>query len=64
MEEAAGAAVVVEDRELSPARLAQEVGALLSDRGRLEAMSRASAALARPEAAGEIAGEILAQIRG
>jgi UDP-N-acetylglucosamine--N-acetylmuramyl-(pentapeptide) pyrophosphoryl-undecaprenol N-acetylglucosamine transferase len=61
--ERAGAAVVIEDRQLSPARLAQEVGALLADHGRLEAMSRASAALARPEAAREIANEILARIR-
>jgi UDP-N-acetylglucosamine--N-acetylmuramyl-(pentapeptide) pyrophosphoryl-undecaprenol N-acetylglucosamine transferase len=59
----AGAAIVIPDAELTPARLAQEVGALLSDRGWLAAMARASAALAKPEAAREIAHEILAVAR-
>jgi UDP-N-acetylglucosamine--N-acetylmuramyl-(pentapeptide) pyrophosphoryl-undecaprenol N-acetylglucosamine transferase len=54
-----GAAIVIPDDELTGPRLAQEVGSLLADRGRLAAMSRASAALARPEAATEIAGELL-----
>jgi UDP-N-acetylglucosamine--N-acetylmuramyl-(pentapeptide) pyrophosphoryl-undecaprenol N-acetylglucosamine transferase len=58
--ELAGAAVVIPDEELSGPRLAQEVGRLLGDRQRLEAMARASAALARPEAAAEIARELLA----
>jgi UDP-N-acetylglucosamine--N-acetylmuramyl-(pentapeptide) pyrophosphoryl-undecaprenol N-acetylglucosamine transferase len=58
--ESAGAAVVIPDHELTGARLAQEVGHLLADRGRLAAMARASAALARPDAAGEIAAEVLA----
>jgi UDP-N-acetylglucosamine--N-acetylmuramyl-(pentapeptide) pyrophosphoryl-undecaprenol N-acetylglucosamine transferase len=58
--EQAGAAVVIEDRELTGSRLAAEVGALLADRGRLAAMARASAALARPDAAAEIAAEVLA----
>jgi UDP-N-acetylglucosamine--N-acetylmuramyl-(pentapeptide) pyrophosphoryl-undecaprenol N-acetylglucosamine transferase len=57
--ERAGAAVVIPDAELTPRRLAQEVGALLADRGRLAAMGRASAALARPDAAREIAREVL-----
>lgn len=56
----AGAAVVVADGELSAERLAAEVAGLLGDPGRLEAMGRASAALARPDAAAEIAGEVLA----
>ncbi len=56
----AGAAIVIPDPELNPARLAREVGALLADPGRLGAMARASAALARPHAAGQIAGEVLA----
>ena len=56
----AGAAVVIPDAELSGARLAQEVGRLLADRSRLTAMARASAQLARPEAAHEIAHELLA----
>ena len=56
----AGAAVVVPDAELSPERLAREVGELLGDPGRLRAMSRASASLARPNAARDIAGELVA----
>jgi UDP-N-acetylglucosamine--N-acetylmuramyl-(pentapeptide) pyrophosphoryl-undecaprenol N-acetylglucosamine transferase len=59
----AGAAVVIPDRELSAARLAGEVGRLLADRSRLEAMARASAALARPQAARETAEELLAAVR-
>lgn len=57
--EQAGAAVIIPDAELTPARLAQEVGGLLADRSRLRAMARASAALARPDAAREIAREVL-----
>jgi UDP-N-acetylglucosamine--N-acetylmuramyl-(pentapeptide) pyrophosphoryl-undecaprenol N-acetylglucosamine transferase len=57
--ERAGAAVVIPDDELTGPRLAQEVGALLADRTRLAAMANASAALAKPHAAGEIAAEIL-----
>jgi UDP-N-acetylglucosamine--N-acetylmuramyl-(pentapeptide) pyrophosphoryl-undecaprenol N-acetylglucosamine transferase len=56
----AGAAVVVPDAELTPQRLASEVAALLGDRERLEAMGRASASLARPDAAQRIAAEVLA----
>jgi UDP-N-acetylglucosamine--N-acetylmuramyl-(pentapeptide) pyrophosphoryl-undecaprenol N-acetylglucosamine transferase len=58
-----GAAIVIPDRELTPARLAQEVGRLLADPGRLAAMARASAAMARPHAAREIAHEVLAAAR-
>lgn len=58
--ERAGAAIVIPDAELTPARLAGEVGALLADPDRLAAMARASASLARPRAAAEIAGEVLA----
>jgi UDP-N-acetylglucosamine--N-acetylmuramyl-(pentapeptide) pyrophosphoryl-undecaprenol N-acetylglucosamine transferase len=57
--EAAGAAVVIPDAELTPARLAQEVGRLLADPARLGAMGRASAALARPDAASAVAAEVL-----
>jgi UDP-N-acetylglucosamine--N-acetylmuramyl-(pentapeptide) pyrophosphoryl-undecaprenol N-acetylglucosamine transferase len=59
----AGAAVVVADAELTPARLSSEVDALLADRARLAAMGRASASLARPEAAQRIAEEVLAATR-
>lgn len=58
--EQAGAAVVIPDAELSAERLAHEAGELLHDRTRLAAMAHASAALARPDAAREIAGELLA----
>ena len=58
--EQAGAAVVIPDGELTAARLAQEVGRLLGDPGRLSAMGRASEAVARPHAAVDVAQEILA----
>jgi UDP-N-acetylglucosamine--N-acetylmuramyl-(pentapeptide) pyrophosphoryl-undecaprenol N-acetylglucosamine transferase len=61
--EEAGAAIVIPDDELTPARLAAEVGALLADRGRLSAMARASAGLAKPDAAREIAREVRAVVR-
>lgn len=57
--EDAGAAVLIPDAELTGARLAQEVGRLLADRARLATMARASAGLARPHAAEEIAAEVL-----
>lgn len=57
--ERAGAAIVIPDDELTATRLAQEVAALLGDPGRLAAMGRASAALARPEAARDVAAEVL-----
>jgi UDP-N-acetylglucosamine--N-acetylmuramyl-(pentapeptide) pyrophosphoryl-undecaprenol N-acetylglucosamine transferase len=53
-----GAATILPDAEVSPERLAREVAALLADPSRLAAMARASAALARPDAAAEIAGEL------
>ncbi len=56
----ARAATVIDDAELSGPRLAQEVGSLLADPGRLAAMGRAAAELAAPQAATEIAGEVLA----
>jgi len=59
----AGAAVVVPDAELTPARLADKVAALLGDPARLEAMGQASATLARPDAAQRIAAEVLAAAR-
>ena len=54
-----GAAVVVPDHELTPERLRAEVDGLLADPARLAAMGRASAALARPDAAQRIAAELL-----
>src|SRR4051812_8787669 len=55
-----GAAVVVADGELTAPRLRAEVDGLLGDPARLAAMGRASAALARPDAAQRIAAELLA----
>jgi UDP-N-acetylglucosamine--N-acetylmuramyl-(pentapeptide) pyrophosphoryl-undecaprenol N-acetylglucosamine transferase len=53
---------VVEDDDLSPARLAALASEVLGDPGRLERMSEASRALARPDAAERIADEILAAV--
>jgi UDP-N-acetylglucosamine--N-acetylmuramyl-(pentapeptide) pyrophosphoryl-undecaprenol N-acetylglucosamine transferase len=61
--EDAGAAIVIPDDELTPARLAAEVGSLLADRGKLAAMARASAGLAKPDAARDIAREVRAAAR-
>lgn len=55
----AGAAVVIDDAELTPAHLAREVARLLSNRSRLAAMALASRRLARPDAAEQVAREIL-----
>src|SRR3954463_8812263 len=54
-----GAAVVIADRELTPQRLRAEVDRLMADPERLQAMGRAAAALARPDAAQRIAAELL-----
>jgi UDP-N-acetylglucosamine--N-acetylmuramyl-(pentapeptide) pyrophosphoryl-undecaprenol N-acetylglucosamine transferase len=61
--ESAGAAVVIPDRELTAAGLRAKVEELLGDPERLADMARASASLARPEAAREIAGELMAASR-
>jgi UDP-N-acetylglucosamine--N-acetylmuramyl-(pentapeptide) pyrophosphoryl-undecaprenol N-acetylglucosamine transferase len=58
--ERAGAAIVIDDADLTAPRLANEVGRLLGDPARLNAMARASRDVARPDAAREIAGEVLA----
>jgi UDP-N-acetylglucosamine--N-acetylmuramyl-(pentapeptide) pyrophosphoryl-undecaprenol N-acetylglucosamine transferase len=55
----AGAAIVVSDAELSPSRLAREVAQLLANPARLSAMASASRRLARPDAARDIAAELL-----
>ncbi len=55
----AGAAVVIGDRELSGTLLAHRVAGLLADPSALAAMATASRALARPEAAQQIARELL-----
>ena len=57
--ERGGAAVVVLDGELDGPRLAREVAALLGAPDRLRAMERAALELARPDAADQVAHEIL-----
>jgi UDP-N-acetylglucosamine--N-acetylmuramyl-(pentapeptide) pyrophosphoryl-undecaprenol N-acetylglucosamine transferase len=58
-----GAAIVIPDAELTPERLRAEVDALLADDERRRAMAAASARLARPHAARDIAQEVLAAAR-
>ncbi len=62
--EDAGAAVVIADGELTAARLAAQVTELLADRARLASMAAASRSLARPDAAHEVAAELLEAARG
>jgi len=62
--EEAGAAVVVPDGKLTPARLRAEVDALVRDEPRRAATAAASRRLARPDAARAIAHEVLAAARG
>ena len=59
----AGAAVVLPDAELTAARLGSEVAALLGDPRRLAAMAAAASSLARPDAAREVAEELLRAAR-
>jgi UDP-N-acetylglucosamine--N-acetylmuramyl-(pentapeptide) pyrophosphoryl-undecaprenol N-acetylglucosamine transferase len=55
----AGAAVVVPDADLTPQRLRSEVETLLADPARLAAKASVSRSLARPNAAADIAAEVL-----
>jgi UDP-N-acetylglucosamine--N-acetylmuramyl-(pentapeptide) pyrophosphoryl-undecaprenol N-acetylglucosamine transferase len=55
----AGAAVVIPDAELEPQRLRDVVGELLGDEVRLEQMTAASRSLAKPDAAKQVAEEVL-----
>ncbi len=59
----AGAALVIEDSQLEPARLRHDVTELANDPERLAAMSSAARALARPQAAADVAAEVLAAVR-
>jgi UDP-N-acetylglucosamine--N-acetylmuramyl-(pentapeptide) pyrophosphoryl-undecaprenol N-acetylglucosamine transferase len=56
----AGAAIVIGDAELTGARLRAAVDELVGDRARLAHMAAASRDLARPDAARDIAREVLA----
>jgi UDP-N-acetylglucosamine--N-acetylmuramyl-(pentapeptide) pyrophosphoryl-undecaprenol N-acetylglucosamine transferase len=55
-----GAAIVISDDELTATRLRQEVDALVVDTARRAAMAAAARAIARPDAARDIAAEVLA----
>ena len=57
--ERAGAATVLPDAELTPERLRAEIDALVEDEPRRLAMAASSLKLARPQAAREIAREVL-----
>jgi len=59
----AGAATILRDDELAAPRLRAEVDGLVGDPARLGAMAAASRALARPDAAGAVAEEVLAAVR-
>jgi UDP-N-acetylglucosamine--N-acetylmuramyl-(pentapeptide) pyrophosphoryl-undecaprenol N-acetylglucosamine transferase len=56
----AGAAVVIRDDELTAPRLAEVVGEIAGEPQRLERMAGAARALARPDAARDIAREVVA----
>lgn len=62
--EAAGAAVVIEERELSPGRLYAGVSVLLSDPEKLKTMSQASGSSGFGDAAGRIASLLINMARG
>jgi UDP-N-acetylglucosamine--N-acetylmuramyl-(pentapeptide) pyrophosphoryl-undecaprenol N-acetylglucosamine transferase len=57
--EAAGAAIVIPDAELTPERLDAEVRALLADPERMRRMGEAALAWAKPDAAAVIADDLL-----
>ncbi|MDE3069256.1 MAG: undecaprenyldiphospho-muramoylpentapeptide beta-N-acetylglucosaminyltransferase [Acidobacteriota bacterium] len=59
----AGAAVAIDERDLSGSRLARTVRELLGDRERMGRMAEAARSLARPDAAEAIAAEILEAAR-
>jgi UDP-N-acetylglucosamine--N-acetylmuramyl-(pentapeptide) pyrophosphoryl-undecaprenol N-acetylglucosamine transferase len=61
---AAGAAIFLPQRELTPERLDAEVRGLMSDEARLGALARAALTRARPDAAEVIARRLLATVRG
>ena len=57
--EDAGAAILLEQKDLEPQALAALIKGLLADEGRLQAMARASISLSRPEARNLVARRIL-----
>jgi len=60
----AGASVLVPDRELTGARLAEVIEEILGDRARLTQMSDRARSLARPDAADRVARAVLVAARG
>ena len=60
----AGAAVVIADAELDAPRLSREVGELLAAPQRMAEMANAAGAVARPDAAERVAGELLRVVDG
>jgi UDP-N-acetylglucosamine:LPS N-acetylglucosamine transferase len=56
--------VVISDSELTPERLADQTLDLLRDGSALARMAEAARALAKPDAAGRIAREVLAAVSG
>lgn len=54
-----GAAVCVLQRDATPERLGLEIGSLLQDRARREAMANAARRMGRPRAAWDVAGDLL-----
>jgi UDP-N-acetylglucosamine--N-acetylmuramyl-(pentapeptide) pyrophosphoryl-undecaprenol N-acetylglucosamine transferase len=60
--QAAGAALMLEERELSGASLAQALGELLADPGRIAAMEAAARRMARPDAAARVADLLLGTV--
>jgi UDP-N-acetylglucosamine:LPS N-acetylglucosamine transferase len=59
---AGGAGVVIADADLDGDRLASELGALLAEPARLDAMSSAARALGRPDAAARVADLVEASV--
>jgi UDP-N-acetylglucosamine--N-acetylmuramyl-(pentapeptide) pyrophosphoryl-undecaprenol N-acetylglucosamine transferase len=57
---AAGAAVVIDERELTTSRVVETVASLMKDEGRLAAMGEAMRRLARPDAARQIVDRLFA----
>jgi UDP-N-acetylglucosamine--N-acetylmuramyl-(pentapeptide) pyrophosphoryl-undecaprenol N-acetylglucosamine transferase len=61
--EQAGAGVLIEEKDLSSARLADTIASLMKNRTRLDQMAAAAKALSHPQAAAEI-GEMAARLAG
>jgi UDP-N-acetylglucosamine--N-acetylmuramyl-(pentapeptide) pyrophosphoryl-undecaprenol N-acetylglucosamine transferase len=61
--ERAGAAELVRDRELTPERLAEHLGALVADDERRSSMAKAARSWAKPDADERLAGLVLAVAR-